>query len=250
MTVVIDPNPGIIDNRISWPVAPAGFELQSAFAFPNLFNLVDGDPVDTLTIDFVSPYQIDPAWLAGQFIKRIVEIARQGEYIQGYALYRGAVQEVAIPEEICFLGSCWTPPFAGQTVQAMYSYRLWIMGVPLQPTDDQVHSRGAWPVILAVGALIIIGLPILAGIVQVIRGEATFKDVAREVREILSAPGENLAKPTMALSWPLMAFGFAVVAAGIFLPVATSHIEAKVPVGPGEFSGGAVFGGGGGRRRP
>lgn len=250
MSIILDPNPTPIDGVFTYPEPPPGYQTISAYAYPDLFRLNPGESVDTAAIDFVSPYEIDPAWLRARFNEQLVNFIQNGEELLAYALYKGTERDITIPNEICFLDHCWVPPWGGETVASMASYRLWVIGRRTYPASPSV--RGVWPA--GVIAVIIIGailsVILLVGIIQVLRGEIKFSDITDFILRIFRAPGENVASALGGNTGPFMALGFTLVAAGIFLPALSTKVGVSMPVGPGQVQLEAgTTGGGSGRRR-
>ncbi|RJQ43389.1 MAG: hypothetical protein C4534_08305 [Gaiellales bacterium] len=251
MSIIIDPNPTPIDGVVTYPEPPPGYRTISAYAYPDLFSLNPGERVDTVAIDFVSPYEIDPVWLRARFNEQLVNFIQNGEELLAYALHRGAEQNITIPNEICFMDHCWTPPWGGETVASMTSYRLWVIGRPTYPASPSVR-----PVIqFGVGAIIaivltaILALVFIVGIILVLHGDIKWSDIVDGIIRVLRAPGENVASALGGNTGPFMALGFTLVAAGIFLPALSTKIGVSMPVGPGQVQLEAGTSGGGASRR-
>lgn len=214
--------------------APVGMEgqpgsrLKSAYAYADYFNLNDGDVINTLQMDFVSPVPISLDKLRLAIAGIWVPVRNEGEVILAYALHEKTLFDVAIPNQFCinipgFGENCWTPPFAGETVFTAYEYRLWIL--TKSTARAQVAVRGLGP---AIALVIIVGVVAVFGLVAALwsakTGETTWREAADYAKRILTAPGEAVGK---ALTGPLIALGFTMAATAVLLPAISSKVGVK-----------------------
>ncbi len=244
MSIIINPNPMVVEPTPNPMVGLPGSKLVSMVAYPPYFSLHEGDTVHTTRIDFVSPTIIDRDALRQAMESILGNLIAGGEQGLAYALYRGAEVDITVPPRICFGQFCWDVPISG-TVPVMIKYRLWVL------TRDRIGSAGgsadaraAIPVVAAIVLVlsVILLIAIIAGVIEMARGDITWHDIAKFTTDLAKAPGENVSG---ALTGPLIAFALALVAAGIFLPLAQGNIQARIPIGPAQITAGAS---GGGRR--
>jgi len=247
MSIIIDPNPIPIDNDPNPMVGPPGAQIISGVCWPEYFNLQDGQDVNTTQWDFLSPTLVDI-----EQVRNIMEAMRpqallRNELIVAYSLWRGTEGEIVVPDQICLFDYCWTPPFAGQTVQSIYSYRLWVLSIDFVMYPQAQHIRPLAPlVILALVAAFAVAVVLIAGIMAMRSGTIKWQEIAGFSRDVLKAPGENIAAPVTALAWPFAAMGIALVAGSIIVPVAMARAQVAIPVGGGRVELGGELGRAGG----
>lgn len=256
MTMEIGPNPIVIDGVPPGIEGFAGSQLISAYAYPGYGTLTPFEDVNTQRIDWATFQDLDQDQVHDLSARLEQTALENGEELLATAVYKGVDVILGIPSEVCFLGFCWTPPFAGTALLTANHYRLWALTRPLYAPFVNPHARALGPLlVLAFGGVLIAVLLTIVGIQQMEQGRIKWSDLQNTVQDILGAPGENIAKPISAAFWPLAALGVAMVAAAIVFPIAMSKISVSAPIGPvrvgGEFAGGSAVqraGGRGGRR--
>jgi len=250
MALTLPGIPEIITDQATGPVPCDGCQDVSAYAYPGWATLVDEEELNTLQVDFYTLGRLDYArvrsimdGLAAQMASGIWigpwEVVPPHELL-AYVLSESIQpMEASIPDQVCIplviTEWCFSPPGAGQVLWDVYQYRLWLIARPM-PSAAPLAVRAAWPMFWgAIG--VAIAFTIIAGTVVAIGGVVfgfiKWSELRGLVHEVITAPGENIREATM---WPLFAFGFAIVAAGIFLPMLATRIEAKVPVGGGQVT--------------
>lgn len=247
MAIIIDPNPVPIGDDPNPMVGPAGSHFVSAVSYPEFFELQDGEDVFTLQCDFLSPTEISPATLRGAMDDLRNQGILNSELILAYSLWQASESTIVVPDQICVLGYCWTPPWAGETVLSTYTYRLWILskGFFAFPSSVRVRPAGAL-LVLALVALLTVGVAMIAGIIAMNNGSIKWKDIKDFSKDILLLPGENIARAEAGLAWPMVAFGIAMVAGAIVLPIAISRATVGIHAGPVQATLGGEFGRAGG----
>ena len=212
-----------------------GSRLVSAYAWPAFTTIGAAETVNTLQLDFWSPFVIAPVILRGA-LEMARELFEMNDLeLAAYVLWEKEEFQVSVPPEFCLFGHCWTPPFAGETTALCYFYRVWVMSVvrpglaamalPLNAQPNVRPFMGVWALI-GLTFLIVTVLTTVAGIAGLWTGNLTWPEIRGSVHDILTIPGENIRIATM---WPMFMFGFALVAASVALPIVTAKLT--VPVG-------------------
>ncbi len=243
MATIIPENPQVITDTPQGMVGPEGSELVSVYAYPPYFTLLDGEDINTTSIDFVS-FEIIGTDLMARAVENIIpQIVSGGEQILCYGLFRWTIFDLSIPQEVCIFGFCFTPPFAGNQVTTAYGYRLVIYTRPVYYGFLSTAVRPLTPaLVLAIVAGIVAVLTLVAGIIAMTTGTIKWQDVKQYTHDLITAPGQNVKE---ALTLPLVAFGLTLVGAGVVLPMAIARVEARVPLGGAQVT----VGGEAGRRR-
>jgi hypothetical protein len=213
-------------------VGQEGSTLLSAVCWPSYFGIGSGEEVETVRLDFYSPTQIDRETLFNRMWGLQAFSRQHGRDLVAYGLYRSTAFDIPIPNQVCVMGHCWTPPWAGQRVATMYHYRLWVLWREIAVSPS---IRAAWPalgVVIAVGVLLILGIALVAGVWSLTTGKVTWPEIAQYTKDILKSPGENVAGPITAAAWPMVAMGFALVASSIALPLVVRKAEFGLAGGP------------------
>ncbi len=221
---------------------PDGSELITLMAYPPYFNLQDGDPVNTMAIDFASFGVIGQDWFEQAIQSVIPNIMAAGETILCYGVYRSTIFDVNIPNQICIFGACFTPPFAGDNVTSMYSYHLVVYTISTPPAVA-LAVRPLGPAVIVVIVLgIITIITLIVAVYEISTGNLTWKDLQAYTHDIITAPGQNISQ---AMTGPFIGLGLVLVASSIALPALVSHLDVSAPIGPARISAGGTSGGGG-----
>ena len=237
MSVIIPPFLDVIhEDSPTLPNPPVGSRTISAFAWPAFMTIGGAEVVNTLQIDFYSPFAVDPG-----AVRNALEMAGGLLELHGleyvcYILWEKEDFQVSVPVQFCLFDHCWTPPFAGDTVMVCYFYRLWIMLVDRPEVAAMalpLNARpGVRPLVLPFGAavgiclIIVTAVTSVAGFIGVWTGQLSVSDLLDTTHDFITAPGENVRIATM---WPMFMLGFALVASSIALPIITTKVI--VPVG-------------------
>lgn len=250
MAIIIDPNPVPLDGVPAGIDGPPGSELLSAFAYPGYANLLPDDEVNTQLIDWASLEEMDQDQMH-QIGTKLQEGAYQNsEDLLAYVLYKATILDISIPQQVCAFGLCWTPPFAGSTIISCFQYRLWSLTRPVYVPAANPYMRPLAPLlVLIIGGILISFILTIVGVIAMQQGRIKFSDLRDTVHEIISAPGENIAKPISAAFWPLAALGISMVGAAIIFPIAMSKVSVSAPLGPARVTAGVEAGRRGGGRR-
>lgn len=225
------------------PNPPEGSRVISAWAWPPFTRLGQAPGVHTMQIDFYSPYDI-----RGIDVRQVIDTALGWWFMVNnlepatYILWQKDEWSVSIPTEFCILDSCFEPPFAGETLNLVYFYRLWVMSAYLPGASPMARPTQARPDARPLAASVIIAFAIafaivaatIVGIVSLREGDIEYSDVQDSVHTFITAPGENI---KVALTWPLIAFGGTLVALSFILPAVSTKVAATVPVGGGVITG-------------
>ena len=243
------------------PNGPPGSQIISAFTYDTYWTLTNGaiqEEVQTLQYDFMaSEFMGQDTW--HQVLDNIrFQLLQSNLQIVAYILWENVVFDVSIPSDICIPGTtiCWTPPLAGQSVVQVVQYRLWMMIIPFVGPVPMVSAAVA-PFVFVIPIMTILGLTLafvvatftIIAAVQIFQGKMTLGQAISPIGDLAKIPGETIAAPIQAVSWPFFALGIAMVAAGIFIPMAAGSVGVTAPIGPGRVDVQAGSGGGGGRRR-
>lgn len=199
----------------SYPTAPEGGEAKGYGYFPGYSRITADEEVTTNQIDFYSPNVLEPSVLASHLEGIGADLANLvGQELVMYVLFEAPPQEVTVPSEIVIGDIHWTPPFGGNTIMSLRSYRLWFL------TRDLAPAASAWavrPQVTFWGAIGVgLAASVILGVFGVIWFIMTGKLPANELSRIIHdySPG-SFAEST---SWPLFAFGFALAVGAVLLP--------------------------------
>ncbi|RJO60338.1 MAG: hypothetical protein C4542_09610 [Dehalococcoidia bacterium] len=253
-----------IISQATLPDGPPGATLASAYAYPAYFSTRPDDDLSTLRLDFRRAERIDTRALRQLIDGLAIEFGNNGELPIAYYLWERPIVNVSVPSQICVGGYCadvpgqicvpftdWCIPLAGSTLVSAYEYRLWMAGriTGPGPVVPMVAGLSASVRALAPAAVLIIVMGIIAGLISVfsILSAATGNLKAREVldfgRDVIRAPGENIAAPVREAMWPLAALGLILVGGSLLFPIAQARANVDVPVGGGRVSVGGELGG-------
>lgn len=163
----------------------------SIWCYHAYFNTQPGDQMHTFQIDFISPLQISSGMIKEAMDHVAPMFLDGGEELAFYFLWEKQEFDIRIPEQFCFFGHCWAPPWAGSTVLVAYRYRLWIVSrIPL------VGSLVARPVLPALSIIaIFVGICLVLGVIASIiffaEGKVTVPEIIDGIKGVVQAPGEN-----------------------------------------------------------
>lgn len=247
MAVTLDPSPEVIDNAPPGVEGFEGSEMVAAFAYNGYFGLQPSDLVNVQRADWASFEEMTQGQIHDLGPTIEATCAQNSEELLAYVFYKGVDTIIGIPEQVCILGWCFTPPFAGTQIVTANHYRLWTMTRPYPYGWAYVnpHARPLAPLLVIAIAGSIIGIIVtILGIIAMQQGKISFNDIRDTTRDILGSPGENIAKPISAAFWPLAALGISMVAAAIVFPVAISKVGVTLPLGPGRIETEIQAGGG------
>ena len=222
------------------PEPPPNSKLVSAYAYPNVFALLDDAQVDVIQTDMVSIGQLDQGRIHSILNEMLVTYEQQGQENLAYIVYEETLFNIRVPTEFCIgpfclfdwcVGPwCWIPPHAGEVISVAYRYRFWMLSRE-RVAASQVAAAALpilWFPALILALIALIGT--IAAVIGVATGQISFRDLRDWLDSILRKPGENIETAIGGLTGPLMAFGFTMVAAGIFIPMATSKLEVSQPI--------------------
>jgi len=251
--------------------------MASAFAYPGWSAVPPSEEVNTVQIDFFTLGRADQNRvheimdsLRDHIAGGLPFILPPTELIE-YAYFESIDPvPVIVPNQFCLpvgpIPICFTPPFAGQVItDQIYQARIWFVlrtapgEVPIEEPPEEAPPWWLPPPGWGGGemaALAIVFTPfviltliaafvVVAGTVvvaySIFTGKASWQEITQYTRDIITAPGENVKIGLGGgLSGAMMAFGLTIVAAGIFLPMLSTSISAKVPIGKrGEIGIGA-----------
>jgi len=220
---LLEPLPGGVPVSI-W-CYPAAFRAQQP-----------SEEVHTIQFDFISPFRISPE-LAKEGIDHIApKFIEGGEEVAFYFLWEKQEFDISIPEQFCFFGHCWTPPWAGNTLLVVYRYRLWI--VSRQP----IVSPLVRPWIVAVAIIVLIALLIvpwsISGVIAFREGKISYRQLTEGVKDIIKAPGENIKAAMSPLTWAGLGLGVVLVGMAIALPYLQPRMTVTAPIGPARVTAG------------
>jgi len=212
----------------------------SIFAYPGYFTLNPGDVVNTTAIDFNSVALIGQDLIASAVEQWVPSIMANGEEILAYGLFQSTSFDIGIPQQICVLGQCWTPPFAGQNVASMFNYNL-VIYTRSAPPPVSASYRPFIGIDDAVAIIILI--IVVAGVALAIygarQGQLTFQQAENAIKDIITAPGQAV---SAALTGPLIGFGLVLVGLAIAVPMLSTRATVGIPVGGGHVELGSEFG--------
>lgn len=243
MSMTVSDDPPIIEGVPPGIEGQEGAEMISAFGYPGYATLQPGEDVDLQRVDWASFQAMtqDEMHTIGDNLRQTA--AENGAELLAYVLYRSTDTVVGIPNQICMFGWCWTPPLAGTAFVQANHYRLWSMTRPMGAAYANPHVRALGPLlIIAIAGSLIAMLAVIVGIQQMQQGRIKWSEVSDFVHGVITAPGEVVAGPIQAAAWPLAALGISMVLASIVFPIAVSHINVNVPLGPASISGGLETG--------
>ncbi len=224
--------------------------VAAAFVADVYYTLPPDLQAETMQFDFAGAelLDIDPLTPVMQSVAGI--LAGEGQTLIAWVLFKDPIFSIDVPGQLCipWTSLCWIPPWAGQTIITGYNYRLWMLWAQVPAANalpqayPQVMALAVGP-ILAIGAIIAFDLLAVVIAYQIRVGKANISDI-----RALTPGGQFDWVP-----WAFAAAGVAMVAAGIFIPMAQAGVSATVPIGGAEIGGGfgagGGAGGGGGRRR-
>jgi len=194
----------------------------------------------TFVIDFISPFKISPAQIK-QAVDHVAPLFLEGgEELGFFWLWEKQEFDISIPQQFCFFGRCWTPPWAGSTLLVVYRYRLWIISRILVMGSEA--SRPMLPAlsIIAIFAGICLVIATIASVVFFAEGKITAEQVADGVQGIVKAPGENIKAALSPLTWAGLGVGLLLIGWGLALPYLQPRVTATVPVGSGRVTAGVT----------
>lgn len=119
---------------------PDGSSLLVFRTYPGYDYLVEGETVNTISIDFGSPIAVENVIEDG--INTVLPIIyNSGQDLLGYALFGGLTQTVSVPSQACIGSWCVAVPFGGGTLTTLNVYRLWMLTRPY-PSASAMTARG------------------------------------------------------------------------------------------------------------
>ncbi len=242
----------LTENYNTLPTPLPGGVPTSIYVYPSFFHTQPGDVIHTFAIDFVSPLRISPE-LMFQAVDHVAPMFLDGgEELGFYFLWEKQEFDISIPEQFCFFGRCWTPPWAGRSLLVVYHYRLWLVSVIPAASP---FARPALPAlaIIAIFAGICMVIGTIASVVFFAEGRVTVEQIKEGVEGVVKAPGENIKAALSPLTWAGLGVGLVLIGASIAIPLASSKVGVRVPVGKAEVEAEVATAGGGapagGRRR-
>jgi hypothetical protein len=210
----------------------------SIYCYPAFFETQPGDEMHTFGFEFVSALKLSPELIKEAMDHVMPMFLDGGEDLSFYFAWEKQEFDIHIPEQFCFFGHCWTPPWAGNTVLVVYRYRLWVVSRIL--SVGSLMARPVLPAlaIIAIFAGICLVLGTIASIIFFAEGKLTAKQITEGVKGIVTAPGENFKTALSPLTWAGLGVGVLLIGMGIALPYATSHLGVTVPIGPARVQAG------------
>lgn len=216
---------------------PGGVPV-SIYCYPAFFESQPWEQAHTFLFEFVSAMKLSPE-LVKQAMDHVVPMFLDGgEDLAFYFLWEKQEFDIHIPEQFCFFGRCWTPPWAGDTLLVVYRYRLWAVSRIL--SVGSLMARPILPAlaIIAIFAGICLVLGTIASIIFLAEGKVTVADIRGGVHDVITAPGENFKAGLSPLMWAGLGTGVVLIGLGIALPYATTKLGVEVPIGPAQISTG------------
>jgi hypothetical protein len=232
-----------VQEGVSFPVAPTGFDPVKLWAYPDLFRLA-ANPPEVITLDFLSPIQIT--------VDQIVAVADAlrgaagsiGGDLVAYGLWQGPTMDIDVPTTLCLPGtnqcidipSCINipllgcVPIGGAHLASAYKYRLWL-AFGSGAVASWNYRPAVFVVLIAVlGALL--GVLLIIGFIYVEQGKMTPTDFAKMVKDYLRVPGDNIGAATGQIPWTFVGIGIAMIAtAGLMNLNVQPSVHYKTPGG-------------------
>ncbi len=220
---------------------PPDFRLKESYAYSAYFDVQPGEEVDLTTTGFTS-YAILGIDLIEPVLQQLgITLAEQGQELLAWAIYEKPTFDISVPNQICILDQCFTPPFAGDNLVSGYDYYLYFISRAAPVAS--ASTRALVPLLLAAVASLLI---VAFGFVLLWKwstGAVTLKQVTDVAGEVFKAPGRGLGEVTQGITTPLVVGGIFLGLMAVAFPLIT-NVQVHAPIGPATISAGARSTGG------
>jgi hypothetical protein len=153
MAEYLPTTPNIYEDYPTAMEGPYGSALLTFQPYTSYEMLAEGEMVNTLAIDFVTPQFLDPDTIAGIVNEVAGVFSDNNQELLAYALFGGLTKDVVIPTEVSIGDWIFTLPWGGTSIVTLNEYRLWILTRD-SAVMGQISYRpfiGAWTTAIVAG---------------------------------------------------------------------------------------------------